>query len=196
MTSFIISMPILIMRAYLVQSTFKTEEAAMSWIVIIAILGPAQGFLNALVFFKRIDGFKKLCQRCTFPKLCRRCTFQKLCRCYKKDSSAPIVSGNASDKEKHIAAPRVSSMTVGTQESGKTVSNKATESGEESKIDEETTQAAEVEMDELTPKTVEFDKELKILKHSETDSEENNWAAAEEFLALTEDDGTGMDKLS
>ena len=183
-------MPILIMRAYLVQSTFKTEEAAMSWIVIIAILGPAQGFLNALVFFKRIDGFEKLCRRCTFPKLCRRCTFQKLCRCYKKDSSAPTVSGNASDKEEHIAAPRVSSMTVGSQEPGKTVSN------EESKIDEETTQAAEAEMDELTPKTVDFDKELEILKHSKNDSEENPWAAAEEFLALTDDDGTGMNKLS
>ena len=123
--------------------------------------------------------------------------------------------GSASDKEKHIAVPHVTSMTAGTKDSGKKVSlkesiledadvyderskvthhelllkkheyhSKAVESGEESKIDEETIQAAEAEMDEFTPKIVDFNKELKIFKHSENDSEENNWAAAEEFLAL------------
>ena len=211
-------MPILIMRAYLVQSTFKTNEAAMSWMVIIAIFGPAQGFLNALVFFNRINGFKKLCQCCTFQKLCRCCTKDGDQKADKKDNS-PLVSGSAPDKEKDGAASRVTSVTLGTKESGKTAStmesnleetvcddpskvthhellpekreypSKKGESGEESKTGEEIIQAAEAETDEFTPKIVDFNKELKIVQDPENDSEENNWAAAEEFLALTEDDG-------
>ena len=226
------------MRAYLAQSTFKSNEAAMSWMVIIAIFGPAQGFLNALVFFNRIDGFKKLCQCCTFQKLCRCCTKDGDQKTDKKDNS-PLVSGSAPDKEKDSAASHVTSVALGTKELGKAAStmesileeavcddpskvthrtmesileeavcddpskvthhellpekrgypSKKGESGEESKAGEEIIQAAEAETDEFTPKIVDFNKEFKIVQAPENDSEENNWAAAEEFLALTEDDG-------
>merc|ERR1711865_1343840 len=119
MASFIVSMPILIIRNY-AHSKFKTNEAAMSWMVIIAILGPAQGFLNALVFFGRINGFQKFCRCCTFEKLCRCCSKDGDKKTDKKDNSPPTASDGAPEKEKHVAPPRVSSVTLGTKESGKT----------------------------------------------------------------------------
>ena len=186
-------MPITVARAYVVQLDFKTNETAMAWMIIIAIMGPAQGFLNALVFFNRINGSKKLCRGCTGDK-----------KTDKTDNSPLKVSGSAFDKEKHSAAPCVSSVTQRTHELAQTSrtmepilqdagkhknQSKAVESGEESKIDEETIQAAEAEMDEFAPKVVISNKGLKILQDLENDSKENNWAAAEEFLALTKHDG-------
>lgn len=199
MASFLVTMPVMIIRNYS-QELFENSNIAMMWLIIIAILGPSQGFLNALVFFYRNSGFEKLCRCCTNDAKHKRKP--------KEGNKPPLNQNNAAElgqkkpldgaTQKPIAPSQNTSLTLDSKRSSLEPSvkdavsetpnaaqcdhrSKTVEFGEGSKINEGKVQAA--------AETAELNEDVEILEDPKTEPEDDNRAAAEEFLALIDDDG-------